>query len=305
MTTTRKARHIGDRFVRSALAASLCAMVFAASCSAPRGATHAHSAALTTSESWTRVATPLVFDQDVHGPFACGPAALATAFAASGDSARRGIVERGDGVLAWSVEHFGARPSPTYGGDAQRFDPASGVCAEDLLVWANEWSLELGAPERVGLYLDRTADEPAADFAARVHGILAESLARGAAPVVRLRSFVPSYEPQRGAYLWTGVVGHWVTLVGVPSVLAPGALGFALEYADPASGAVASGYVHVDDVRTFVAAKGHAKEWEWIENSPFLVAHLPEQRTLGIGAQPWFLRTVVTLDHALVAAPAR
>jgi hypothetical protein len=286
--------------VRGASAAvAAFAALFASGCSGPRATSESARGA---SEAWTRVDVPLVLDQDVHSAFACGPAALATAFAASGGAARRTIAEQGDGVIAWSIERFGTRPSPTYEG-AQRFDPDSGICAEDLIVWSNEWSLEIGAPPRVGVYLDRVPEEPAADFAARVHALLAESLARGVAPVVRLRSFVPSYDPQRGAYLWTGVVGHWVTLVGVPSDLPAGALGFPLEYADPASGAVASGYVHVDDVRPFVAAKGHVRAWEWLDDSPFLVAHLPEQRTLGLTAQPWFLRTVVTLDHALVAAP--
>lgn len=289
--------------VRSALAVGLCAAAFTTGCGTARGPGSAHGATLTTNEAWTRVATPIVFDQDVHGPFACGPAALATALAASGAAARRSVLEHGDDVLAWSVERFGTRTSPTYG-DEPRFDPDSGVCAEDLLVWANEWSLELGAPARVGRYLDRGEGEAAADFAARVHGVLEESLASGVAPIVRLRSFVPSYEPQRGGYLWTGVVGHWVTLVGVPTELRVGALGFAFEYADPASGAVASGHVNVDDVRPFIAAKGHERSWEWLDDSPFLVAHVPEQLTLGLTAQPWFLRTVVTLDHALVAAPA-
>lgn len=253
-------------------------------------------------EPWTRLAPPRVFAQAVHSEFACGPAALATALAAEGGAIGAAVVALGDTAVAHTVAEHGSAPSEAYG-DRPRFDPASGTCAEDLLAWLDDWRAQYDLAPRAGLYLDRVEDEAPQAFVARVHGILVDSLRAGAAPVVRLRSFAPQYDPQRGAYLWFGLVGHWVVVVGAPSALRPGARGFAFEYADPATGAVATGWVHAEDTRPFAAAKGNARDWVWLTGNPFLLATVPEQPTLALDAPPWFLRTIVTLDHALVAAP--
>jgi len=253
-------------------------------------------------EPWTRLSPPIVFAQAVHSDFACGPAALATALAAEGGAVGAAVVELGDAAVAHTITAHGSASSETYG-DRPRFDPASGTCAEDLLAWLDDWRAEYELAPRAGLYLDRRADESALDFAARVHGTLVDSLRAGAAPVVRLRSFAPQYDPQRGAYLWVGLAGHWVVVVGAPSALRAGARGFAFEYADPATGAIASGWLHAEDTRPFAAAKGNARDWVWLTGNPFLLATVPEQPTLALATPPWFLRTIVTLDHALVAAP--
>ncbi|MEZ5980525.1 MAG: hypothetical protein R3F34_20260 [Planctomycetota bacterium] len=255
-------------------------------------------------DAWIRLDPPRVVDQHAFAGNACGPAAMATSLLAEGGAARGAVEGRTDSeLITRSVRTYGTRPSSAYEG-SQRFAPASGVCAEDLDLWFDDWRADVGLPPHDAAYLDRAPDEGDAAFCARVHAILVRSLELGAPPVVRLRSFATHWYPARSAYLWDGVAAHWVTIVGVPSELTEGALGFAFDYADPATGTVERGFASVETQRSFAAARGNERTWEWREGSPFLLVTAPALAVLGRRAEAFYLREVVTLDHAVVARGA-
>ncbi|QDU85867.1 hypothetical protein Pla163_30130 [Planctomycetes bacterium Pla163] len=251
---------------------------------------------------WVALDAPVVLDQLVHSTMSCGPAALATALMAEGGAPARAVLEQGDGVIATSVDTYGTRTGR--GGTNPRFDPASGVAPDDLVDWTNDWRADLGtdldAGPRVGVYLDRNEGESDEELCARVHGLLVRSLSDGAVPIVRVRAFAPGWYPQRGAYLWDGIAAHWIAILGVPRELGADARGFAFDYADPDGGTVERGFAGVETQREFTAARGDTVHWSWLAGRPFLLVTAPGLESLGRARQPWFLRTIVTLDHAIV-----
>lgn len=287
------------RLVRRVALLSCC--VLAPACASPF-ASGPGARTEATEEPWIAVREPVLFDQLAHSTMSCGPAALLTALASEGGAPARAIQALGDDAIAHGVRTYGQHPSATRAG-VPRFKPDSGVNPTDLLDWTNAWCADLGAEPRTAGYLDRLAGEDDATFCARVHRTLADALRAGAVPIVRVRSFAPTWYPGRSSYLWDGVASHWIAIVGVPSDLEPGASGFAFRYGNPAGGTLETGWAQVETEREFVAARGNAEQWSWVENRPFLVVHAPGLRSLGRGEAPWFLRTVVTLDCAILPAP--
>jgi hypothetical protein len=269
-------------------------LVWTSACaSAPRAA---HEA------DWVALGAPVVLDQLAHSTMSCGPAALATALMAEGGAPARAVREQGAGAIAASVDTYGTRTGR--GGENPRFDPASGVAPDDLVDWTNDWRTDLGTDLgndlRVGVYLDRTEGESDLELCARVHGLLVRSLSSGAVPIVRVRSFAPGWYPQRGAYLWDGLAAHWIAILGVPRELGGDARGFAFDYADPDGGTLERGYAGIESQREFTAARGDTIHWTWLAGRPFLLVTASGLESLGRARQPWFLRTIVTLDHAIV-----
>lgn len=251
---------------------------------------------------WIALDTPIVFDQLTHSTMSCGPAALATALLAEGGDPARAVLEQGDQAIAASVDAYGTRTGR--GGERPRFDPSSGVAPNNLVDWTNDWRADLGADERVGVYLDRRDGESDAQLCARVHGLLVRSLAAGAVPIVRVRAFAPDWYPERGAYLWDGVAAHWIAVLGVPRELGSDGRGFAFDFADPDGGTLERGWIGAETQREFTAARGDTVDWIWLDGRAFLLVTAPGLESLGGARQPWFLRTVVTLDHAIIPPAA-
>jgi|GEM_PF-2640537 len=248
---------------------------------------------------WVRAPRVAVHDQLVHSNMACGPTALVTAIASEEGAGADAVRALGDGAITATVERYGSRPSANDASVA-RFKPASGVNPSDLLAWTNEWRADLGLDARTGVFLDRRAGETEREHAARVHRAFADALAGGAVPMVRVRCFAPNWYATRSAYLWDGIASHWIAIVGVPRALEDGALGFPFAYADPAGGRLESGWAAAELEREFVAAKGDTEHWTWLADRPFLLVDAPRLDTLGRGGVAWFLRTTITLDHALL-----
>lgn len=233
---------------------------------------------------------------------ACGPVCLVNALEFGDEACRKMLAalpgetpaRRAVGIL----ERFGGRPSRDYGeGRRVRSD---GISCEDLTDIVQEVVASGGLTAR-GEFLDRAENEADRSFLHRVHGRLADALRAGRPPVVSLRSFAVAADEEQ-EYLWNGVAGHFVVVTRVPAKLADHELGFAFEFIDPESGRVESGYVYLERQRPFLAARGNAERYEWKRGSPFLLVAAPTL-SLGLPNQPWWARSIVTLNYCLTIEP--
>jgi len=243
-------------------------------------------------------------DQNRVPPESCVPAAIVNALAL-GNPAMRAAYDglRGDspgGKLKEFIAAHGRRASEDYGGDRPRWDPEEGRAAlpdgRDMFGDALE---SAGAGTAAGDYLDRKPDESPGDLLVRVHRVLADSLARGAPVVVSLRSFSPYWDEEKAQILWGGVENHCVTVTAVPESLRPHEKGFDFAYVDPDGPKTAGGYIYLEEVRPFAAARGNDVKYEWLGGPcPFLLVRAPGL-SLGMGEKSWYWRTIVTLNYAM------
>lgn len=239
--------------------------------------------------------------QAAIGENACGPCAVYNALqfgerdlaALAGRLPGKSAEEQIRGLIA----RHGGRPSEEYGDGRPRYSEKEGMGWADVLGLANDALKDGGFKPLEGGYLDRRQGEEPADHVRRVHRALKASLDAGQPPLVSFRSFMAK---QNGAeFLWEGLFGHWVAVVEVQDSLAGHERGFRFGFADSWSGRVEHGYVHAEEARNFTAAKGNLKKWEWVTDRPFLLVTAPALR-LKTQDAPWFARTFITLNYAVV-----
>jgi hypothetical protein len=247
---------------------------------------------------------PGIVSQAAIGENACGPAAVLNALL-WGRPELRAVAARLPGETAEQkvlalIERYGRRPSEAYGPPRTRYADASGVTWVDLTALVNDLLAEHGIAPLRGRYLDRSAGEALEDHVRRVHRALQGSLRRGVPALLSLRSFAPTRRSGGEGYEWSGLMGHWVTVVSVQEEVAENEKGFRFTYLDPATGKAEHGYVFCDEARNFTAAKGDAERWEWKGDRPFLLVTAPSLRLL-TQSQSWHVRTIVTVNYAVYA----
>jgi hypothetical protein len=235
---------------------------------------------------------------------ACGPACLVNVLQFGDAACRKALASLPGDTPAQKaaavLERFGGQPSADYG-EGLRKRP-DGISCPDLA----DIVKEAVAPAELtakGEFLDRRDSEADHTFLHRVHGLLAEPLRAGRPPLVSLRSFATGADAsQPDGYTWHGVSHHFVVVTRVPAKLADHELGFPFEFIDPASGRVESGFMYLERQRAFLAAKGNNARYEWKRGSPFLVVLAPTL-ALGTDAQPWWARSIVTLNYVITVEP--
>ncbi len=239
-------------------------------------------------------------------PNACAPISVVNALSLGGSEFQEALKAlEGESLIDKAqsfISKFGEKPSRDYGsGPRYRPDGVSGVDLMDMLHDA----VGPAGLRAVGGYLDRHEGENDRAFLERVHQMLADALRAGRPPILMLRSWtaLPDAKAEEG-HLWHGVAGHFVTLTRVPGRLADHEWGFAFEYADPQTGRAEAGYVHLERQRNYCVAKGNAAKWEWRQGSAFLLVTTPNL-ALQTNNQPWFARTLITLNYAIIAESAR
>lgn len=252
-----------------------------------------------------RVDPARVLRQDDLDTKACGPVSLVHVLQ-FGDAACRkalGLLPGGTPAqrAAAVMERFGGKPSRDYGeGKRVRGD---GISCVDLTDIAREVVTPAGLTA-TGDFLDRRKNEADRTFLHRVHRRLADALRTGRAPLVSLRSFATAVDSKmQDGYSWNGVQGHFVVVTRVPAKLADHELGFRFEFIDSKSGRVESGYIYLERRRAFLAAKGNSARYEWKRGSPFLLVTAPTL-SLGVDAQPWWARSIVTLNYVITIEAA-
>lgn len=241
-----------------------------------------------------------VVAQKELGENACGPCAFYNGLVL-GDASLAEVARRLPGAdapekIRGLIGTYGRRPSEEYGGKKPRYTEDAGMSWRDLLGLANDVYADHGLPPARGSYLDRSKGEATVDHVLRIHGLLRRSLDAGFPPLVSFRSFEARRQGEE--FLWHGLFGHWVTVVEVPSSLPQNEKGFRFGYADPYTGRVEYGYVHVDEARNFTSARGNAETWEWVSDRPFCLVTAPSLR-LKTQDAPWFARTLITLNYAV------
>lgn len=244
-----------------------------------------------------------VVSQSSLGENACGPCAIVNALQKSTGLYQDGLrYAGGQNAMEISkslIERFSKMPSQSYPGEMV-YDPKRGITWRDMEFCMSSLFAHRKDAMLKGGYLDRQKDELLSDHVRRVHKLLANSLKAGLPVVTSLRSFAPAQQ-QDGKHEWVGLHGHFVTIVSVQDQMTDSELGFRFEYADSFTGNNHVGYAYADEARNFTAAKGDAVKWEWLNDRPFLLVAAPSLR-LGTQKQPWYLRTIITLNHAVYAS---
>lgn len=246
-------------------------------------------------------APPLV-KQARLGENACGPCAVVNALLhAAGPY--RGIMGTIEGESPHAkaedlIRRFSSTPSEAYDGE-MAYAPERGITWVDLAVCLNTLLAGRGIPPLENSFLDRHKDEALDEHVRRIHHLLAESIRKGMPVVTSIRSFAPKQRDD-GKHEWAGLHGHYITILSVQERVADGEMGFRFTYSDSFTGKIETGYAFADKARNFTAAKGDGKQWEWVPDRPFLLITAPTLR-LGTQKQPWHLRTIITLNHAVYA----
>ena len=104
-------------------------------------------------------------------------------------------------------------------------------------------------------------------------------------------------------WMWDPLRGHFVTVLEIQKEIAKDENGFRFRFADSGTGKVETGYAFVSEARDFTAIKGDRRNWKWLNKRPFLLVNAPSLR-LKTQEKEWFLRTVITLNHAVYFDPA-
>lgn len=215
-------------------------------------------------------------DQNEVSNIACGPTCSIIALRAGSEAARGFAKTLGDGdaaTIRTVLDEYGSVESTDYG-SGLRFREG-GMSAVDLAELVNELRGKAGLKPLRSAYTSRREGETHGDQLERIHAGMVRSLEAGEPLIVHLRSFYAAENKPGEGILWHGLLGHFVVVTGVPKELSEGALGFTVEYADPAGGKRAEMYLSAETVRPFTAAEGNSERWVWKRNSPFLIAHAP------------------------------
>ena len=195
--------------------------------------------------------------------------------------------------LARIIEKEGSLPSYVKPGH-KIFDPKIGVFADDFPKYFN--ALLKKADESItGMYFDVGENEKPEAHLRRIHGLLLHSLKQGVPVSTSVRSFAALLKGD--AFLWDGIAGHAILIVGVPKVLPPDAQGILFEFIEPSTGRVREGYIFSETVRGFKAAKGSGAKVTWVEGG-FLQIVAPSLN-INTAQQPWFARTFLTLNYGV------
>ncbi len=95
---------------------------------------------------------------------------------------------------------------------------------------------------------------------------------------------------------------QWACIVGLPEKLEPGALGFAVRFADSSTGQVQEAYFYAEQFHSFSGRKGNDRASAWVMGRPYLLAVTP-CLPLGVQKAPWFARTTITLEYGIFREP--
>lgn len=244
--------------------------------------------------------------QATLGENACGPCAVLNALKFGGFRERataRSIKGFADADRVRTIiEEFGTVPSDVYP-ERPRYQPSSGMCNRELLGLARDIAAAGGLRTLAGAFLDRASDTPPGVHLGEVFAKLRRSLDAGFPPIVLIRSFAAVEKTNATGYEWSGLAGHWVTVVSLPDKLPAGAVSFTMRVADSETGAIQEAFVCEELVRNFTAAKGDDIRYTWPSvPRPFLAVHMPilPFRTDSV---PWYLRTNVVLSYAIFREP--
>lgn len=259
----------------------------------------------------------VVISQIDIGNNACAPCAIYNSLANGSPECRavclKLVGDRPEDRIRNLISSYGLKPSESYSATRLRYTDENGMSADDQLLFFNEILSDSGLPNAAASYLDRKKDEPSSSHLRRVHSMFVESLDAGMPPIVEFRSFAARppglVEKLRGGgHKWHGLAGHSVALVEIQPELRDDDSGFWCRYADSASGQVESAFVHVEQVRDFVATKQFTvtdkgeEVWDWVSDYPYLLITAPTQ-LLNTQVEPGHVRTIITLRHAIVRKP--
>jgi hypothetical protein len=179
-----------------------------------------------------------------------------------------------------------------------RYDPHIGIELVDLVDLTNDILNAAGQKSVTGVFLDRQKDETPVQQLRRVFEILRTSLDSGFPPLVSLRSFVASERVSPPGFEWMGKSNHCVAIVDLPKKMSDSELGFRFGYLDSYTGKLDYGYAYVESIRPFTAAKGDDANWQWVADSPFLLAVTPSLPMV-TAETPWYDRSIIDLNYAI------
>ena len=243
-------------------------------------------------------------NQDLVYKVACGPCAIVNQLQFGTEKEQDALRKLKGGSKAQKakeiIKRYGKRQSPNYR-DGRPVFREDGMSSPDLLRMVNWVRGDKSLPELAGDYLNRGENEELEDHLARVHRQLKESLDSGTKPIISFRSFTPKYYDELEEWLWSPLMGHFVTVISVPDQIEEGEKGFRFRFADSATGKIETGYAHLSEARNFVAQRGDKVNWEWKKDRPFLLVTAPSLR-LKTQKSEWFLRTIITLDYGIYAS---
>lgn len=250
-------------------------------------------------------AEPMVLHQNFVHREGCGPCALVNHLQ-FGTEQERAVFEKLRGKTAAAkakeiIKRYGRRQSPTYR-DGRAVFREDGVTWEDMTRLANWVRGDQDLPKLSGNYLDRKKNEDLGDHLARVHGSLKKSLDAGVKPIISFRAFAPKFYEENGLWIWDPLKGHFVTILEIQAAIAEGEKGFRFRFADSGTGKIETGYAFISEARNFVAIKGDRRNWKWVDKRAFLLVNAPSLR-LGTQEKEWFLRVIITLNHAVFFDP--
>lgn len=241
-----------------------------------------------------------IIDQDVYSNMACGPTSALNALQ-FGNSHLQQQFQRLRGrthtrKLKNVILGLGNHPSVVEQGTL--YNETNGMKADDMLPFMQ--ALLPDTPTALkGIYLDREQGESTHAHLHRIHRQLKHSLLAGVPIVTSLRSFAA--QSSSTGYKWQGVAAHFISITGVPATLRPGQRGFSFEFIEPGNGKLASGYLHTETTRDFLAIKGSGQTgWEWRGNSAFLIVVAPDL-DLDFSKQQWHDRAFMTLNYGVGA----
>ncbi len=244
-----------------------------------------------------------ILPQKEVGAWACGPCAFVNMLSQGKPELRTVLNELAGESLVEKVEKLiatvGKKPSISYPGKTL-FVEKEGMSCTDLGVFSNLILKEHTKVELASGFLDRGNAETLDAHLHRVHATFRKSLDQGVPLILSFRSFAPQWNEKEEKYLWTGLSGHFVTVVEVQEDLRENEKGFSFQFIDPFTGRREFGYAAIDEARNFTAAKGNAERWEWKTNRPFLLVTAPSLR-LQTAEQDWFLRTIIIANYAIGA----
>lgn len=241
-----------------------------------------------------------VIKQGLLSENACGPAAILNALQ-FGNETLQSVYQKIPGEsakdkLTHIADHYGKNASVVEKGKSL-FSMESGMMADDILPFFNAILCQYNAPILQETYGDIARGESTRDHLRRMHSSLAQSIRSQVPVVASIRSFATQKDPNDGQIKWQGVAAHVILITRVPDEIKPSQKGFSFEFIDPSNGTIEEGYLHIEDIRGFVAIKGSGSEsFQWLEGSPFLLTVLPSLN-LDTNRQEWNSRTLMTLNY--------
>ncbi len=247
-----------------------------------------------------------VVSQAGIGERASGPCALLNALkfggAAERASAAKIAGEDDPARVRTLIAEYGSKPSGKFP-DRKRFEADRGCNDQELLEIALDACRSLDLKPVAGAWFDRGRNESSLDQLVRIHGLLRQSLDDGFPPIVLLGSNRAVNDPSDpNAWSWSRVDEQWACIVGLPEKLEPGALGFAVRFADSSTGQVQEAYFYAEQFHSFSGRKGNDRASAWVMGRPYLLAVTP-CLPLGVQKAPWFARTTITVECGILREP--